>query len=128
MSNAKKEVAAEVDKLWKEIVSARDKTATPAVLTEEGFKEDPTEIEIQVNEFGVGGEKNTFLGSPSLRQRAINGLKALKAYGPDDNDLETNLSDMVSDLFHLAFQANLDPDEIVRRAHVHFDAEIKGDY
>lgn len=123
MGKTKEEVSEEVETLWKEIVSEREDKSTN-VLTEDGHAEDPEDIAIETGKHP--GERNTAFGCPSLRGRAIDGLKALKAYGGDDNGLETDLSDMVSDLFHLAFQAGLDPDEIVRKAHVHFDDEIRG--
>jgi len=120
----KKEVTAEIEKLWKEIVSNRE-GGGDNVRSEDGYVEE----ELEIKTWKRPGEYNCSLcGSPSLRQRAINGLKTLKAYDSDDNGLETDLSDLISDLFHLAYQAGCDPDEIVRMAHVHFDAEIKGDF
>jgi len=125
MKTKTKTIADNLEMLWKEIIEARKDifpaSKTTEVLTEDEFKENPSKLKIMFK-----GEYNTVFCYPSLRQRAINGLLALKAYEADNNGLETDLSDMVSDLFHLAFQAGLDPDEIVRKAHVHFDDEIRG--
>jgi hypothetical protein len=122
----KNKVAAEVEKLWKEIIAERSANENSTDVKSEN---DYIEEEIEIVATGEHpGERNMIFGCPSLRQRAINGLKVLKASKPDNNGLETDLSDLVSDLFHLAYQAGLEPDEIVRRAHVHFDAEISGDF
>ncbi|UJD20915.1 hypothetical protein SEA_ZIMMER_77 [Mycobacterium phage Zimmer] len=56
---------------------------------------------------------------------------ALSAYtkvvGGGDNDVATQLSDLLGDLMHLADAAGIDFDEAVNKAEFNYDAEVNGE-
>lgn len=73
-------------------------------------------------------------GDPTNKERAATARAALESQEkyydlwrnePDPESLGTSITDLVTDLLHLARQNDIEPDYVISTAQMHFDAEVE---
>lgn len=74
-------------------------------------------------------DRESYSGDPTNKERAASAMAALesqeKYHDAWPEGLSSSIQDLVADLLHLAHQNDIEPDNIIMMAQMHFDAEVE---